>query len=272
LKRLRLSILAATAAAAAAAVALQPAPARGDSVAYVANRFSNDVTIIDAASGEPLDTLPIGDSPADVIFSRAARFAYVAVAGATSDAAVDQVAIVDVASAQVIDAVNAGDAPAALDLSADGHLLFVANGGRAGVSDGTLSILDARSSRGGEEAEPMLATVPLGGDPGGVAVSPDGRRVYVTNTAFTPDNVVFVVDVDTAFTDPDHAVVDRITVGNGPLGIAITPDGRRAYVANSAFGSTDVSIIDLEGEEPTRTVKVGSRPFDVAASPDGRFV
>jgi DNA-binding beta-propeller fold protein YncE len=40
-------------------------------------------------------------------------------------------------------------------------------------------------------------------------------------------------------------VIATIPVGSGPAGLAVTPDGRRIYVANAFFGfGTDVSITD----------------------------
>jgi YVTN family beta-propeller protein len=62
-------------------------------------------------------------------------------------------------------------------------------------------------------------------------------RAYVTNTF---DNTVSVIDPAT------DAVVATIPVGNGPGGIAVTPNGAFAYVAN-AFGN-DVSVISAATE------------------------
>jgi YVTN family beta-propeller protein len=62
--------------------------------------------------------------------------------------------------------------------------------------------------------------------------------------------------------------VQRFT-GVIPSDIAITPDGRHAYVPS--LGSDDVSVIDTATDKVT-TVRVGSDPEAVAISPDGRQV
>ncbi len=61
----------------------------------------------------------------------------------------------------------------------------------------------------------------------------------------------------------------RIAVGNDPLGLAITPDGRTAYVVNG--GSNDVSVIDTATNTAARPpIPVGLGPVAIAITPDGR--
>jgi YVTN family beta-propeller protein len=62
-----------------------------------------------------------------------------------------------------------------------------------------------------------------------------------------------------------------IPVGKYPFGIAISPDGRTAYVSN--FESPSVSVIDLLTLTVSQTIKagIGEGPRGVAITPDGRF-
>jgi YVTN family beta-propeller protein len=62
-------------------------------------------------------------------------------------------------------------------------------------------------------------------------------------------------------------VVKTTQVGDLPVGVAMTPDGTRAYVTNS--GSQNVSVIDTANRTVTATVKVGRNPINVAIRPDG---
>ena len=60
-----------------------------------------------------------------------------------------------------------------------------------------------------------------------------------------------------------HKVVATIAVGSFPLGVAVTPDGNHAYVAN---GSSDtVSVIATN--KVAATVKVGKSPNGVGIVP-----
>lgn len=57
-----------------------------------------------------------------------------------------------------------------------------------------------------------------------------------------------------------------ITVGDEPQGIAVSPDGSRAYVPN--FNDGTVSVIDLVNGRTIGTIAVGSYPSAVAVSPN----
>ena len=59
------------------------------------------------------------------------------------------------------------------------------------------------------------------------------------------EGIVVVIDTTT------HAIVTTIPVGTGPQGIAIAPDGRRAYVAS--FDAELVNVIDLVTNTVTAT-------------------
>ncbi|MCA1709458.1 MAG: hypothetical protein LC808_41725, partial [Actinobacteria bacterium] len=66
-------------------------------------------------------------------------------------------------------------------------------------------------------------------NPWGVAVTPDGRHVYLTN-ADTPNLSVIETVSNTAITT-------TIPDANGLQAVAITPDGRRAYVTSDDTGT-----------------------------------
>jgi YVTN family beta-propeller protein len=58
-----------------------------------------------------------------------------------------------------------------------------------------------------------------------------------------------------------------ITVGSQPVGLAITPNGKYAYVANS--GSNTVTRITVATNSASKTITVGSGPRELAVTPDG---
>jgi YVTN family beta-propeller protein/autotransporter-associated beta strand protein len=58
-----------------------------------------------------------------------------------------------------------------------------------------------------------------------------------------------------------------ITVGSDPFGVAVSPDGSRAYVTTD--GSSAVSVIDTATNTVAATIGVGNTPLGVAVSPDG---
>src|ERR1700730_6982337 len=73
-----------------------------------------------------------------------------------------------------------------------------------------------------------------------------------------------VTPINTATNTPGG----EIAVGNGPTGIAITPDAKTAYVVNS--GSNTVTPIALAtGTAGSEITLGGSTPIDIASAPDG---
>jgi YVTN family beta-propeller protein len=88
-----------------------------------------------------------------------------------------------------------------------------------------------------------------------------GPMAYITNIN---DNTVSVIDT------ASNTVTATVPVGNGPNGVAVTPDGAQVYVAN-VFDDT-VSVIDTATNTVTAIVTVGFLPWGVAVTPDGVHV
>src|ERR1700756_2389036 len=76
----------------------------------------------------------------------------------------------------------------------------------------------------------VVTTVDVGLAPAGVAVTPDGSKVYVANEAVK--GTVSVIDTAT------NAVSATVAVGSNPVGVAVKPDGRNVYVANKGSHTT----------------------------------
>jgi YVTN family beta-propeller protein len=166
-----------------------------------------------------------------------------------------------------------------------------------GEPDHTVSVIDT-------ETNTVIATIPVGDSPFGVAVSPDGSKVYVTNlgsasvsviatatdtvTATIPvaghtDEVavssdgskVYVTNVSSgnvSVIDPaTNTVTATIPVGLAPLGVAVTPDGSKVYVAN--VDSHNVSVIETATNTVIATIPVGTEPvaFGIFIQPAPRF-
>ena len=99
---------------------------------------------------------------------------------------------------------------------------------------------------------------------GNIVVSPDGATAYFTNNQPAPNGAVSVVDTQS------NSVTTSIPVGDNPIGIAITPNGSKAYVANITSG--DVSVIDTASNSVITTINVGPTPLGIVVSPDGSKV
>ena len=64
-----------------------------------------------------------------------------------------------------------------------------------------------------------------------------------------------------------NSVVSTIAVGDGPEGVAITPDGTKAYVTNLLSGT--LSVIDTASNTITSVSPLGPAPRGIGFTPDG---
>jgi DNA-binding beta-propeller fold protein YncE len=143
----------------------------------------------------------------------------------------------------------------------------------------TLSVIDISKP----EAPRIAATIPLinsiVGPPTNLAIHPSGETALVANSLepviqgwghrLEPDNKVFLIDLKA--TPPK--VIGTITVGKQPSGMAISPKGDLALVANRADGT--ISVLSIRGKDilVVDTVTVGTATDSVSAvaiTPDGR--
>ncbi|GHF15404.1 hypothetical protein GCM10014715_83340 [Streptomyces spiralis] len=128
----------------------------------------------------------------------------------------------------------------------------------------TGGVIYLAQSRSSGPTAPSVSSIQVGKSPGGVAVSPDGRRAYATNY-FGPASVS-VID-----TEANRTVGNPIGVGDKPYEVAVSPDGGLAYTAN--FGSDSVSVISTATNRTMgNPIHVGTKPIGVKVSPDGRWV
>lgn len=94
---------------------------------------------------------------------------------------------------------------------------------------------------------------PEGKDAHAIAVTPDGRELWIATQATN--------DV-TVLSTADHCVLAKVQVGRDPNWLEFTPDGSLAVISNT--GSGDVSIIDVAARKVVRTVQVGKAPKRLA--------
>ena len=104
-----------------------------------------------------------------------------------------------------------------------------------------------------------LHTIELGdaaARPMGLAVSPDGGRLYVANGRARS---VSVIDLDRGL------VVQTIAdVAVRPWGLGLTPDGRTLYAAGGP--SDDVAVIDTASGKVRARIPAGRSPWGVAVA------
>ena len=104
----------------------------------------------------------------------------------------------------------------------------------------------------------VTGSVSVPGGPAGLAVTPDGSKVYV---ALATSNMVAVISA------ASKSVLATISTGNTPKQVAISPNGSLVYVVNQ--GSNQVSVISSTSNSVVASIGVGSYPSGIALSSDG---
>jgi DNA-binding beta-propeller fold protein YncE len=165
----------------------------------------------------------------------------------------------------------------ALAISPDGGLLYVTERANTGSVGGFIRVIDTlRLEQTVLTGSPELEIVTigksanLGNNPTGLAISPDGRRLYVALSKDENNGSVQVFDTATFHGAPPPQPIGSPEVGPEPRAIALTPDGKWVVVI-AKEGEKAVSIIDTK-TLTTHFVRLnsGSSPVAIAITPNGK--
>jgi YVTN family beta-propeller protein len=223
------------------------APAAPGRDLYTADYESNQVSVIDSATGAQV-VPPISTGPESGPYTLA-----ISPDGGTVYAVNyngDSVSTIDTRTKSVVGTpIPVGENPLGIAISPDGRRAVVSN---QGSDDVTVIDLQARQP---------IATLPVGNEPQGVAINPSGARAFVTNSGGETVNAIDLAS--------NQLVGGPIAVGLGPYGIAVTPDGSKLLVANG--DANTLSVLDgTSGAAVGAPIPAGPDPVGVAISPNGQ--
>ncbi len=161
------------------------------------------------------------------------------------------VSILDVDSGDELARVDVGVGPHEAAASPDGSVVVVCNYGIQ-TPGGTLSVIDTKTHK-------VIRTIDLDGHhrPHGILFLPNGDDVVVTAEH---ERRLIVVDVRKGKVKASIDTGQEISHM-----VALTPDAKRAFVANIRSGS--VSVIDLESEKLVKILETGDVAEGVVAHP-----
>ena len=137
-----------------------------------------------------------------------------------------------------------------LDIVADsaGKTLYIAE-----ATAGQVAVLDV-------ETQKVTRTISVPADPTGLALAPDGTKLYVTGNG--PKGRVFVVNLNTG------KVAAKFRVGHTPNAPVVSPDGKRLYVCNKF--NDNVSVLDSVSGKKLAKIAVAREPVAAAITADGK--
>jgi len=241
--------------------------------AYVANN-NNDgipngdcVSVLDLTYNTLLTTIhdTSFNQPYTITINAAGTKAYV------TNSAGSSVTIIDLATNKVIGTINGFDGPSGFAITPDGKHAYVNNygaSGGAGSGEGTtVNVVDLNTNA------IVGSAITVGQAPEALAITPDGKYVYVVNY------VLGAIDGGTVSiinTSNNTSQVTAISNLSGPFNIVISSNGEYAYVTN--FGNnnfspvgTTVSVIRISTNTIVDTITLGIQPCGIAITPDGSY-
>ena len=212
--------------------------------------------------------IPVSDLPLNMVTSIDGRYLLVT----TNGWGPQTINVIDLKSGQSVQVVEVKKSWLGLAFAPDGKRFFVSGGddnevlifdfvaGKASPSGKILlgsQAYHALGERGRDEARRSGR-----GEfafPAGIAVTPDGKRLYVAENL---THQVAAVDLRT------QQVITKIKVGEYPYDCVVSGDGKRLYVSN--WGARSVSIINTETNQIIGNVQTGDHPNDMTLTSDGK--
>src|SRR3954466_7187796 len=155
---------------------------------------------------------------------------------------------------------------AACSSSPPKNVLYVTN-----ERAGTLTLIDV-------DRQQAVGEITLGKRPRGIVLSPDKSRCYVALSG----SPIAGPGVDESKLPPPDKGADGIgevytstgklvrvlRAGSDPEGVALSKDGKEAFIANEDTGQ--VSIVQIADGTVSESFKVGAEPEGISLTPDGK--
>lgn len=240
---------------------------------YVANEGDNPqnggpsvVTVLDASSGELLQTITIPEAPFDLAISADGSSLYVVSAAFNPNGGgLIYVHLVDTASSRIVatsasysdTSAFAGSPAARIQISPDGSKLYLALfSAMAALDSTTLSQLAYSSALN----LPVLS----------FAISPDGAHIYLPQQG-SETAAIAILDAS------DFQVVSTLTLSeNFPGPLVLSQDGTMLYQVTSYDPNDNpagnLSVISIQSDKVIATYSLTRVPNDLAISADGSTV
>jgi DNA-binding beta-propeller fold protein YncE len=234
----------------------------------------NKVYVIDLSANPPklAATLTAGKQPSGLSFSPDGKMALVANRGDNSISVLS----VNGSDVKITDTVAMPDSVAHVTFTPDGKRALVAR-----FPAHKISVLDVA----GDNVTYSKIDLPTGQWPYNVAVAPGGKIALTSDNGGggSSDGSVDTTSVIDLEANPPR-IIDRVVVGDGPEGLAISPKGdlavsvilRGSNMKNAFFYEKNgsVSVLKIDGKKVTKIkdIEVGGLPEAAMFTPDGKYI
>ena len=135
-------------------------------------------------------------------------------------------------SAAFLGLIPVGPQPIGIAMAPDGQHAYVASGlaNPSTPGAGVLSVIDVAKAEQHPGSSAVAKTIPAGCKPNRVVLSNGGQDLWLTAVG---SNALLGFSTAKLLSDPRHALVSVVPVGQSPLGMAVISQGTRIVVADS---------------------------------------
>jgi len=210
---------------------------------YVSNSGNNTVSVIDPAKNEIVNTFRVGTWPAGMACDTANNRLYVV----NSSEADSTVTVIDLKSNSEIARIKVGIGPMGMTIdekTGTGYVVDTEHFVDGKNLSHTVSIVDLKTNK-------VTGKIDVGGGPFDIKIIND--KMFTSNSA---EWKLAAVNLK------DHTVIKKAKVIDTPLGMGVSPDGKKVYVAIHGKGS--VMVFDTNTVTELSTVKVGKSAWYIA--------
>jgi len=178
-----------------------------------------------------------------------------------------------------VGSVRLASKPVGLARSPDGKWLYVVSNSTSDsikTGPGVLSVLNMATAET-NPAKSVVAQTDIGCMPARVIVSGDGKTVWVTASA---SNALLGFSASRLRTDPSHALIAEVNVGQTPIGMRMVRNSTRMIIADTDIqgtGAHNLAVVNLSAalnRKPALLgfIPTGLAPREFASTSDGRFL
>lgn len=250
---------------------------------YISSLGAGQIYVVSTATFQVVDKIAVAAQPLDLALSPDAKTLYVTNSGASSLTALDLAAgttrrfflpqvqdgpygvaatrtalyVTDLNNSRVLALglagketarITVGSQPRSLALSRDLRRLYVTS-----LNRNLLTVIETARNRVARSIQlPVSGTF-------AAAVSPDGRRLYLTAHL---DSAVVILDART------ETVIKTLKVGADPRAISFSPGGAQALVTSS--GAAEIAVISVAGDSLVQRYASGQGLRGIAVAPAPR--
>jgi len=205
---------------------------------YVANQFSNTISVIDTDKSKVEKNIDVGNSPYDVDVNPFSNRIY------ASNRDSDTISVIDGFTNKELTRIRVGDSPLGIGINLGRGWVYVAN-----LDSNTITVIDAIDNH-------IIKSLKYASLPYDIVINPLTNKVYVSDLG---KDSVLVLD------GSNNTLVSTITVGSNPSVLAINTQTNTIYVSN--FSNDTVSVINGTSNKIETNVKVGHNPVGIAVNP-----